>query len=223
MLGSGRYVEGSVMKHRVVDGECIASIAAQYGFGDGETILNHPQNAALKQTRPDGNQLHPGDELFIPPLDPEVHTLETGKRHRIVRPRPKRLLRVRFLDSDGEPLSGTYTLQSGAYSATGTLDGDGVLERKIPADIKQAEVTIGEMTETLLIGHLNPMDSTPDEGVSGAQARLYNLGFDPGEVDGELGPETQSAICAFQGAHGLDVTGELDDDTLGKLTDEYGC
>jgi peptidoglycan hydrolase-like protein with peptidoglycan-binding domain len=97
------------------------------------------------------------------------------------------------------------------------------LEQKLPADITQAEVTIGELTRTILIGHLNPLEDTDDEGLSGAQARLLNLGYYAGEVDGEMGPRTQAALRAFQEAHGLEVTGELDDETTSKLVEEHGC
>ena len=39
------------MKHIVIDGDCIESIAAQYGIDDSDDIMNHPQNAALKKIR----------------------------------------------------------------------------------------------------------------------------------------------------------------------------
>jgi len=211
------------MKHIVIDGDCIESIAAQYGIDDSDVIMNHPQNAALKKIRPDGNQLHPDDELFIPPPKPKSYVLETGKRHRIMIKRPRRLLRMRFLDDEDKPMTGPYTLKAGAWKREGALDGDGVLEEKLPVDIKQAEVTIDEMTQTILIGYLNPMAKTKDEGVSGAQARLLNLGFDPGEVNGEMSSETRAAIEAFQDSQGLEVTGELDDDTINKLADRHGC
>jgi hypothetical protein len=211
------------MKHIVVDGDCIQSIAAQYGFEDGSDIWNDPQNASLKQLRGDGNQLHPGDKVFIPKLKPKEFTLATGKRHRIVVPRPKRLIRLRFLDEDGEPMSGDYVFKGGDLERKGSLDGDGVLEQKIPADVTPAEVTIGELTRVVLIGHLNPLSDTDDDGVSGAQSRLVNLGYVTGDIDGQLGPMTQAALREFQADHGLDVTGELDDDTVAKLADEHGC
>lgn len=47
-----------------------------------------------------------------------------------------------------------------------------------------------------------------------AQARLRELGHDPGGVDGAYGPRTRAAIEAFQGAKGIPVTGVPDDATL---------
>jgi hypothetical protein len=70
------------MKHIVTDGECIESVAVCYGFEDSSTILDHPENAALKKKRPDGTLLHPGDAIFIPPVEPKVHVLATGRAPR---------------------------------------------------------------------------------------------------------------------------------------------
>jgi len=43
-----------------------------------------------------------------------------------------------------------------------------------------------------------------------AQERLHTAGFDPGPVDGSLGPQTRAALRRYQATHGLPVTGELD-------------
>jgi peptidoglycan hydrolase-like protein with peptidoglycan-binding domain len=42
-----------------------------------------------------------------------------------------------------------------------------------------------------------------------AQESLKKLGFDPGPIDGQMGPKTQAAIKAFQAANGLEVDGWL--------------
>jgi N-acetylmuramoyl-L-alanine amidase len=134
------------------------------------------------------------------------------------------LIRIRFLDEEeGLPMSGDYVFKAGNLERKGSLDGDGVLEQKIPASITRAEVTIGELTRTVLIGHLNPLSDTDDDGCSGAQARLVNLGYGIGEIDGEMGPMTQAALREFQADHGLEVTGELDQATIAKLAEEHGC
>lgn len=210
------------MKHVVVDGDCVESIAAQYGFADGKRIKDCPENAALKKVRPDLNVLHPGDEVFVPDRTPKTLSLATGQRHKIVVKRPKRLLRIKFLDGAGAPMSGQYVLKAGSLTIEGSLDGDGLLEQRLPVEITSAEVVLGEVTRTILIGHLNPLRDTPDDGVTGVQARLSNLGFAPGKVDGDAGDKTQAAIRSFQAAHDLDQTGDLDDQTLNKLREEHG-
>lgn len=50
-----------------------------------------------------------------------------------------------------------------------------------------------------------------------AQEKLKGLGYDPGPVDGLIGPQSQAAIRNFQQAKGLDTTGRLDSDTLAAL------
>jgi HEAT repeat protein len=50
-----------------------------------------------------------------------------------------------------------------------------------------------------------------------AQKRLKEKGFDPGSVDGSLGPRTQEALRQYQATHGLSVTGKLDGATLKAL------
>jgi lysozyme family protein len=72
--------------------------------------------------------------------------------------------------------------------------------------------------------------STADDGALGMgaigdrvrqlQAALTQLGFDPGDIDGEFGPNTSAAVTAFQGAHGLPPTGTADQATQQALARE---
>ena len=52
-----------------------------------------------------------------------------------------------------------------------------------------------------------------------AQKTLKQQGHDPGTVDGVMGPQTVTALRAYQKQQGLDVTGRLDAATLAKLGD----
>ena len=49
------------------------------------------------------------------------------------------------------------------------------------------------------------------------QAALAKAGFDPGPVDGKLGPKSRSAIRAWQRANGHPETGSLTEDQLGAV------
>ncbi len=49
------------------------------------------------------------------------------------------------------------------------------------------------------------------------QNALANTGFDPGPVDGVMGPKTRKAIRAFQAVNGLEVDGVVGPNTRGKL------
>ena len=47
------------------------------------------------------------------------------------------------------------------------------------------------------------------EDVLAVQARLIELGFDPGKADGVYGPMTATAVTAYQAANGLDTDGVI--------------
>lgn len=49
------------------------------------------------------------------------------------------------------------------------------------------------------------------ETVEMVQARLHELGYQPGGIDGLMGPKTRSAIREFEDANGLPVDGVIDD------------
>jgi peptidoglycan hydrolase-like protein with peptidoglycan-binding domain len=55
------------------------------------------------------------------------------------------------------------------------------------------------------------------KSIKEAQAALRTAGFDPGLIDGRIGPKTKKAIIEFQSANGLTANGQLDSKTLAKL------
>src|SRR4051812_18010485 len=91
-------------KHTVQSGDCISSIAAEHGFFP-DTIWDHPENAALKQTRKAPNVLASGDVVYTP--DRRVQELErpTEKRHRFKRIGVPDVLRLQMLDHDDQPIA----------------------------------------------------------------------------------------------------------------------
>jgi peptidoglycan hydrolase-like protein with peptidoglycan-binding domain len=62
-----------------------------------------------------------------------------------------------------------------------------------------------------------PIDFSDRKLISRVQIQLKTLGFDPGSVDGDLGPQTEAALQAYQHAHRLPETGRLDEVTLRSL------
>lgn len=59
--------------------------------------------------------------------------------------------------------------------------------------------------------------NSPPDRIRELQRSLVAAGFDPGKVDGRMGPRTEKAVRAFQKANGLDVDGKAGAKTLGRL------
>jgi Putative peptidoglycan binding domain len=210
--------------HVVQQGECLSQIAAGYGFADYTDVYNHPDNDDFRQLRPNPNLIQPGDQVQIPDLDKKSVDCPTGASYNFQVTRPKRKLKVQIQDTSGKPIaSQPYTLVGTGLSATGQSTSAGFIEADLPIDLNVATLTIGTLVRTLHIGHLNPLRDVDDGGVSGVQARLANLGFNPGTVDGIYGPRTAAAITAYQKANGMDQTGQIDDALLSALDSDHGC
>jgi N-acetylmuramoyl-L-alanine amidase len=206
-----------VADHVIEQGECLASVAAAHGF-DWRTLWEHPNNAELKEKRKDPNVLFPGDVVFVPDKEIRKEKLPTGKRHRFVHKGALETLRIRLIDELDRPRTKIgYELLIGDESRTGTTNDDGELIEPIPPHTREAKLNFGGGEITLRIGDLDPPDT-----ISGAQARLTNLGYDAGPCDGIAGPRTSDALRTFQEAVEIEPTGELDDKTIAALRDRHG-
>jgi hypothetical protein len=69
----------------------------------------------------------------------------------------------------------------------------------------------------ILVGGTSSAMAAYDAGVETAQKQLHRAGYDPGPVDGLIGPLTRGAIRAFQRANTLPVNGRLDKATRRAL------
>lgn len=61
------------------------------------------------------------------------------------------------------------------------------------------------------------------ESVRALQQCLADLGYFPGKTDGVYGPQTESAVCAFQAAQGLLADGEFGPDTRAAMKRQKAC
>ena len=207
--------------HVVKQGECLSSVAHAYGFKTAREIFEHPENADFRKRRPDPAVLFPGDEIKIPDLKPKILSLETGQVHRIVVNLPVVELRAYLRDLDGTAIANQdYVIRFEGCEEKGKTSDKGLLKHRVPASIDEAEVEIAALGLKLRLGcgRIDPVDT-----ITGFQARLNNLGFGAGPVDGELGPRTRDAIQRFQTSAGIEETGEMDDQTGQKLIQAYGC
>ena len=236
-VNSGSTSDSSTGEYyNVKQGDNLSLIALVFGYKDHTTIYNHPNNADFKKQRPDPDILFPGDMVFIPNLVIKEQSCATDQRWNFVLRRPKKVLRIVVEDFEGKPMPNAayrLTLQGtdqvrGRLDRTeqqtleGTTDGNGRIEHPVPLNARRGTLAIGSFVRDLKIGHLNPPSETEDEGVSGMQARLANLGFDPGPVDGQLGPRTEAAIRAFQAQYPpLAVDGICGPQTRQKLNAEH--
>ena len=210
--------------YTVQKGDCMESIAKQFGFGDYKVIYNHPQNAELKQNRPKPNLLKAGDSVFIPDIELKEENCSTDQKHTFELKRPKVKFRVTIKDDNDEPFGDKrFELEIGSQKFEGSTDGGGFIEQEIPADAKQGKLKVFTEDENLKVlawdlslGALDPHEST-----EGAKARLKNLGFYFGTVDETVDDETTSAVRQFQANKGEDPTGDLNDETRAKLRDSH--
>ncbi|MBJ6760623.1 peptidoglycan-binding protein [Myxococcaceae bacterium JPH2] len=211
-------------KHIVLQGESLSEISLRYGFADWKQVYNHADNAGLRHLRPDPNVLFPGDEVAIPALQQKERPVETGATRRFTVKAPPRVLRLKLLDEQGQPLAGApYELiMQGQSPMGGIVPGNGILELSIPLIGREGQFTVGDRTFVLKLGHRNPLRDSPDGGLSGARVRLENLGYAvPGPKD-TLDAAMRVALATFQADHGLEVNGELSAETLDKLHEAHG-
>lgn len=208
--------------YSVRQGDCLSSIAKTYGFADYQTIYQRPENAEFRQKRPNPNIIFPGDVLFIPDLETKHVTKATDQHHVFRTKRPVVKLRLCLKDDLLQPYKSTkYHLRVDHQHWDGSTNGNGMVEKQIPADAADGEITIFPKgcspdegyTFTLQLGGLDPI-----EEMSGVDARLINLGFGPvGAEDPLSDDDREEALKAFQDKFGLEVTGEVTDETRNKL------
>lgn len=131
-----------------------------------------------------------------------------------------RFLNLILLDSTTVPLARRpYTLVLGSETRVGLTDAEGRVSEPIPAGTLRVDLTIAWRRFVLHLDALEPVTS-----VKGAQARLNQLNFFAGLVDGDAGPRTRGALRSFAGATGgghVAEEGELDPTLLARLERRY--
>jgi N-acetylmuramoyl-L-alanine amidase len=211
--------------HVVRQGECLATIARHYGYIDPMTIYNHSSNSELRKLRSNPFLLFPGDRVRIPDRPLKVAPCQTGRTHNFLVMLPTKKFRMVLARGDGRALEGIpWELQVLGVVHQGKTGADGVIEVEIDARASLAMLsTNGGTPQPVGIGHLNPMRQADDGGVTGVQARLNNLGYSPGPVDGELGPKTRAAIRRFEEDQGMEPKGDISEALMKKLEQAHGA
>jgi N-acetylmuramoyl-L-alanine amidase len=199
-------------RHEVQQGDCLSSIAAQYGLS-WEKIWNDGQNADLKTRRVDPNVLFPGDVVMVPDQVVKEQACATDQHHVFKTTRKPTHVKIRLTLDDQPRTSLPYELQVAGQTITGATDGGGYLEADIPADVHAGVLILGDQEPReryeLSFGALDPVDT--DDGV---KKRLRSLGFDDTDL--------ASAVRGFQVAQRLQPTGTVDDALRQKLKAMFG-
>lgn len=185
----------STVKHVIKQGEYLSLIAQDYGLASWREIYDHSENAEFRRLRPNPNLVYPGDIVSVPTLEEAEHDGGTEERHRFRKKGPRRSVRIFFKDLYGEDLSDEpYRLKLDHDEWTeGQTDGDGMVYMEIPLTCRGARFEIAGYEQTFRFSHLDPVTT-----VSGIQARLNNLGYWCGRVDGIYGPLTAGGMTGFQ-------------------------
>ena len=211
--------------YTVKDGDCLESIARAFKLSGWKAIYDHPKNADFKAKRPNPNILCPGDTLYIPAKEVKTLSGASEQCHRFRLKVSLSTLRLRLLDDHGERLAyKSYRLIVDGRTIEGSTDGNGLLEASITSDAAQGILELTPNSDypdiqlkwKLVIGGLDPVDE-----ITGVQARLRNLGYPAGSVDGILGPMTRQAVRLFQNDRELEPTGEPDQQTRKALEEQH--
>jgi len=202
----------------VKQGDCISSIAYEHGLFP-DTIWNDSKNSQLKQDRKDPNVLMPGDKLYIRDKDQKEESCASEKKHRFRRKGVPEKLVIRF-EVQGEPRTNEdYVLDIDGQLSEGTTSSDGMVEIAIPPNARTGKISFRASGEDyyLQLGQLDPVTE-----ISGVQARLRNLGFYEGEIDGKMNEDLGEAIQHFQETQQLEPNGSRDATLEKKLQEAHG-
>ncbi|OLC13824.1 MAG: hypothetical protein AUH29_11875 [Candidatus Rokubacteria bacterium 13_1_40CM_69_27] len=83
--------------------------------------------------------------------------------------------------------------------------------------IKDKAVEVKDKVKEKVQGNKGNKEAAGSERVRSAQEALRDKGFDPGPIDGVMGPKTRAAVTNFQKKEGLKATGRLDVATMSRL------
>ena len=184
-----------------------------------DEIKGHAKNEKLLQNRTEF-VLREGDPIWLPDEEPTLtwFSVSVGSELKLVAGgvRPFKIL-LRY--PDRRPIKNeAYKLTIDGREYRGTTTDDGMVELHLPLTATHGVVSVNGYRQAIELGALEPIHTG-----RGVQARLRNLGYAVGPIDGQLGQLSIAAIRRFQKDHDLPVTGKMNADTREKLKEQHGC
>ena len=151
----------------------------------------------------------------LPPLQAEAAGVTSrraqGPDRELVRDAQRQLKALGFNPGDADGNFGSQTEAAvRAYQQRYRLTDTGRLD----------ETTLRSLLPGRFEATRAPTDSSDREVILQAQRQLKALGFNPGDVDGNFGPQMEAALNAYQQSYRLPQTGRLDDVTMRSLLPE---
>ena len=143
------------------EGECLSSLAVAKRF-DAESAWNDlPEPVKKSLTSP--NHLIPGKPILLPKDERSLAGRAASRLHNFVTPTSKVKLRVLLTDAFDKPLEGEYKFghQEVLWHTTSksAIPADGIIEKEVPADTTDAELTIYPKAKAT---PAKPPDPAPD-------------------------------------------------------------
>lgn len=161
--------------------------------------------------------------MVTTPLEIKWEITETEKTYRFVlRSRQGTPLEFVLRDEYGVPYrQKAYSIRVGDRTYEGNTGEAGLVSQQLPSTAQAAELTIwldADDPDDTLTYQLDLTPLPPITEIRGVQIRLHNLGYEPGDVTGEINDQTREAIKDFQEFIGhATPMGELDEQTRTEL------
>lgn len=206
--------------HRAKPGDCLSSIAFEHGFF-WETLLDHPDNKVLKEPGRGPFILTPGETVAIPQLRAREVAIASGRLHRFRRKGVPARFKLTLVHHDGTPRADEpylFELDDELLEGDRVTDGAGKIDESIPPNAKRVRVFLdgGEEILSFTLGGLEPAST-----IRGRQARLLNLSYYRGPIDGKPSPALDEALRRFCEAEQLDETAS-EEEIQRQLETAYG-
>jgi hypothetical protein len=128
---------------KVKPGDCISSLASEYGFLDWRSLYQM-QKDAFKKDRENPNSLNVGDEVQIPHKDNLTGQKGTGGSHvfTVVKPKPVKLRLVLIDHANKQLADKPYTLLLGGQHKSAKTNAQGLIELEISPKVTHAQLNL---------------------------------------------------------------------------------